>query len=331
MLNNYMYHVKHTQVAYETALREAKRALDEHAEKLQRNAVGADRHSTVAARVGILVGRVSSELTKECERQGAWGVVGKGTGGKLMQNGQALSRSQIIGESMCMYVLHVQAVGVSSMFFWCYILCNAIFTGTDGSVKVSAVTQDKVTGLLIPNKGSKMQLANGDVKEIPSGFFLHPQTGRVLPINGNVAYDNVASKLVFIVDSATGESSSGSSDERLVPFVPYPTNPNSGQPVKTKLKAVGRKSDLKYGAPIADPQHGLHVPIMAMTIHPETGAVLPVGGSHTDPVTGLPIAIEVGSLMVDPETTQPVPILAVAIDPQTGACVSCCKHIHTRL
>ena len=111
---------------------------------------------------------------------------------------------------------------------------------------------------------------------------------------------------------------SGTSDERLIPFLPYPTNPYTGLPVKTKLKAVARKSDLTYGAPIADQHHGLHVPIMALTIHPDTGAVLPVGGSHTDPVTGLPIAIEVGSLMVDPVTGKPVPILAVAVDSQTG-------------
>lgn len=163
-----------------------------------------------------------------------------------------------------------------------------------------------------------MKLGNGDVREIPPDFFLHPQTGHVMPIHGNVAYDSVASKLVPIVDTATGDASSAAHDERLVPFVPYPINPNSGHPVRTKLKASGAKSELKYGAPIADHAHGLHVPIMAMTIHPETGAVLPVGGAHVDPVTGLPIAIEVGSLMVDPVTAQPVPILAVAIDFQTG-------------
>ena len=37
----------------------------------------------------------------------------------------------------------------------------------------------------------------------------------------------------------------------------------------------------------------LQAPILAVTIHPETGAVLPVSGTHRDAVTGLPIAIEV--------------------------------------
>ena len=110
----------------------------------------------------------------------------------------------------------------------------------------------------------------------------------------------------------------GRSDDPLIPFVPFPYHPNSGQPTRTNLKALDRKSDLKYGNPINDPLTGLHVPIMAVTIHPVTGAVLPIGGTHVDPVTGLPVAIEVGSLMVDPMTGMPVPILSVAIDPTTG-------------
>ena len=78
---------------------------------------------------------------------------------------------------------------------------------------------------------------------------------------------------------------------------------------------------MKYGAPFSDPATGLHAPIMGMTIHPQTGALLPVGGCHVDPVTRLPVAIEVGSMMVDPVSSQPVPILGVAIDPSTGEVV----------
>ena len=69
---------------------------------------------------------------------------------------------------------------------------------------------------------------------------------------------------------------------------------------------------------MADPKTGLHVPISAVTIHPQTGAVLPVAGTHVDPVTSLPVAIEVGSMMVCPDTERAVPILAVAIDHATG-------------
>ena len=111
------------------------------------------------------------------------------------------------------------------------------------------------------------------------------------------------------------------SEDVPIPFVPYPTNPHTGAPVKTKLKPMERRSDLRYGAPMADPITGLHAPILAVTIHPQTGAVLPIAGTHTDPVTGLPIAIEMGSLMVDPATNDPVPILGVTLDCSTGETV----------
>lgn len=51
---------------------------------------------------------------------------------------------------------------------------------------------------------------------------------------------------------------------------------------------------------------------------PQSGNVLPVGGTHTDPITGLPIAIELGGLMLDPYTKIPVPIVAACIDPESG-------------
>ncbi len=104
------------------------------------------------------------------------------------------------------------------------------------------------------------------------------------------------------------------SEDPYIPYVPYPVNPASGQRVDTGLKPLTSKSDLKYGLPMSDPSLSLHVPILAMT----TGSVIPVGGIHTDPVTGLPVPIELGSIMADPNSGQAVPILAVTIDPHTG-------------
>ena len=190
-------------------------------------------------------------------------------------------------------------------------------TGPDLSIRdKKLIHSDKVTGLLIPNPGAEMVLANGQTMDVPPEFFLHPQTGRVLPIQGNVAFDPMTSKLVFTVDSATGEATK--SDDAPIPYVPYPVNPTTGVPADTKLKALDRRGDLKYGGAIPDPENGMQVPIMAVTIHPQTGAVLPVGGSHTDPITGLPVAIEVGSLMIDPISNLPVPILSVTLDPHTA-------------
>lgn len=49
-----------------------------------------------------------------------------------------------------------------------------------------------------------------------------------------------------------------------------------------------------------------------------SGNAYPIGGCHDDPVTGLPVAIEIGSMMLDPNTGRPAPIVAVTIDPRSG-------------
>ena len=112
-------------------------------------------------------------------------------------------------------------------------------------------------------------------------------------------------------------------NEPYIPYVPYPINPSTGSPVETRLKALENKADLKFGGPMSDPKTGLHVPISAVTIHPQTGALLPIAGTHMDPVTSLPVAIEIGSLMVCPDSEMPVPILAIGIDPNTGKFFFC--------
>ena len=51
------------------------------------------------------------------------------------------------------------------------------------------------------------------------------------------------------------------------------------------------------------------------------GNAYPVGGCHIDPVTNLPVAIELGSVMIDSVTHLPVPIIGVTLDPITGAVI----------
>lgn len=77
--------------------------------------------------------------------------------------------------------------------------------GPDGSLRVCrALNCDSVTGLITPNAHSHMLLSSGHTMAVPPDFFLHPQTGRVMPIAGNVAYDPASSTLVFTTDSCTG-------------------------------------------------------------------------------------------------------------------------------
>ena len=66
------------------------------------------------------------------------------------------------------------------------------------------VHTDKSTGLLKAKPGSHMLHADGTQGVVPAHNFIHPQTGKVLPIQGNVAFDPLTSRLVFVVDSATG-------------------------------------------------------------------------------------------------------------------------------
>lgn len=82
-----------------------------------------------------------------------------------------------------------------------------LLSGPDGSLRVpAAVHCDPVTGLIKPNSQSHMLLSSGHTMAVPPDYFIHPQTGRVLPIVGNVAYDPVSSTLVFTTDLCTGNT-----------------------------------------------------------------------------------------------------------------------------
>lgn len=64
---------------------------------------------------------------------------------------------------------------------------------------------DPVTGLLIPNPQSTVLLTSQSSGPVPSNHFLHPETGKVLHVTGNVGYDPITSRLVCTVDSASGK------------------------------------------------------------------------------------------------------------------------------
>lgn len=85
------------------------------------------------------------------------------------------------------------------------VLSFCFTPGPDGDLRVCrAVHYDSVTGLVRTNAHSHILLTSGHTMAVPPDFFLHPQTGRVMPIAGNVAYDPASSTLVFITDSCTG-------------------------------------------------------------------------------------------------------------------------------
>ena len=82
-----------------------------------------------------------------------------------------------------------------------YVLTNLFSIAGKSSPLVHT---DKSTGLLKAKPGSHVLHADGTQGVVPAHNFIHPQTGKVLPIQGNVAFDPLTSRLVFVVDSATG-------------------------------------------------------------------------------------------------------------------------------
>lgn len=100
------------QVNYQAALREAHRLLHDHAEKLQQGKVtkdgcfDEDLHRAINARVGVLLHKMSGEITQECQRLGSWGVLGQGTGGQLVYPGtrDPVPRDDLIGKFLKVFI-----------------------------------------------------------------------------------------------------------------------------------------------------------------------------------------------------------------------------------
>lgn len=67
-----------------------------------------------------------------------------------------------------------------------------------------------------------------------------------------------------------------------------------------------------------DPVTEIEVPILAVTIHPQTGQKLSLGGTYLNPLTGTVTPLEIGGPMRAPEGGKIVPILGVALDNNTG-------------
>lgn len=69
---------------------------------------------------------------------------------------------------------------------------------------------------------------------------------------------------------------------------------------------------------MADPDTGVPVPILAVTIHPQTGLVYPLGGLHVCPLTHMPQPIQIGSPVLEPRLGKLVLTVGVGLDPATG-------------
>ncbi|XP_057207593.1 uncharacterized protein si:dkey-103g5.4 [Triplophysa rosa] len=244
----------------------------------------------VQERVAVLADEMSEMVSVESQRQGAWVVFKESTGSQLLcpATGSVLSRDDIIAP--------------------------------DGSVRAcDAVHVDPLTGLIQPNSNAHMLLASGHSMPVPSDFFLHPQTGTLLPVVGNVGFDPVTSTLVFTADVCVGEV--GKWETPLLPFIPYPPSRHAEIHGASKLRGLRSGQRLVLGGLMCDYDSGVLVPVLAVTIHPRTGLVYPLGGVHTCPFSRMLQPIQVGCPMLNPHTGNLVLITGVSLDPLTGAVI----------
>lgn len=77
---------------------------------------------------------------------------------------------------------------------------------------------------------------------------------------------------------------------------------------------------------MADPDTGVPVPILAVTIHPQTGLVYPLGGLHLCPMTRMLQPIQIGSPMLEPRLGKLVLTAGLSLDPAGGQCRASVKQ-----
>lgn len=69
---------------------------------------------------------------------------------------------------------------------------------------------------------------------------------------------------------------------------------------------------------MTDPITGIEVPVLAVTLHPQTRQWLTLGGTYCNPLTKTLAPLELGGPMEDPVTGGISPILGVGLDENTG-------------
>lgn len=228
--------------------------------------------------------------SEECCRRGLPALIGQFTGATLvcMNTGEELTKEKLIDAD------------------------GKLLSSVDSTI----ATQDQVTGLITAGMGIRMKQHDGALYVItPNTYCINPYTGKLVPIQGNVMFNPVVDALVYTIDNLT---SSNVHLNALIPYIPYPTNPNTGQPVDTGLKMFKQPSELKLGATMADPVTGINVPVCAMTIHPQSRARLPVGGTYTDPITRIVQPIEIGAMMLNKAQNKLAMIVGIRIDHLSG-------------
>ncbi|XP_069599125.1 uncharacterized protein [Ranitomeya imitator] len=275
-------------VEFKAALRESIRMLALMKDKtlISQETEYATKWQKYLAQFDTSCNTMYTAVMKESNRLKVWGVLGEGTGAYLVNQDRTR------------------------------LLTKRDLFALDGTVQdTDVVFVDRVLGLVTPTPHSVMLLSSHYLTPVPGEYFVHRETGKALPIAGNVGCDPVTSQLVSTVDSASRNI--WKSEVPILPYIPYPIDPSTGLPVDCKLTDLHEASCEHY-ATMVDPVSGLEVPILAVTRHPKTPQRwLALGGAYLHPLTNLLSPIEIGGPIIGARG-KIFPILGIGLERSTG-------------
>jgi hypothetical protein len=304
----------------------------ERAQKREENVLGE------IARRKLLGSQYLEILSKEIDAENKAGLLPHGKEQDLMllnsvsilAENVIVSNADDIGERVLEYRKQIQAFPRKKrIFFDSKIGEGALLVGQrDFEI-------DKILKIKIPCAGSKMLLkGQGDPVPVPKTCCIHPETGHVVPIEGNVWFDDRRKAFVF-----GSNLDIESILEGPIPFVCNSLNAQS-ECYPPTAAPYSHLLPERNGWPLNDrhemiePFFGFRVPVLGVTVDFRTGELRAVGGTVVDPETGLIKAIKIGDFYLDPSSHQPLVITGVAIHPTTLKVVPvgmrypffCCSH-----
>jgi len=194
---------------------------------------------------------------------------------------------------------------------------------SEGDLKIipGVMEIDRATKLAKPMKGLEMMTGKGQIVPVPDNCCIHPISGKVIPMEGNVYFDPRRRCFNFLSCMDFKSLVAGP-----LPYICNRQNSKSlcypdAAPYLHLISKKDRGFPLNESRTMLDPFTGLRVPVLGITSHVTTGEIHAVGGSMIDPVTCLLKPIRMGELMEDPDSKQVCMITGLMISEETGMVV----------
>ena len=191
-----------------------------------------------------------------------------------------------------------------------------------GSLKPAKglVQQDALTGILVPTLGTEMKCNGRHCVSVPPHCCMHPVSGEIVPMEGNV-YMDVTMENLFVMSPLVSADVLCAGP---VPFVVNHMNPDGSCYPSSEAQYAHLIPEEDKGWPLnddrdmLDPHTGLRVPVLAVTHDLRTQQIVAVGGSMLDPETRLMKPIQIGDIMQDPDSKDILVIMGVRIEEASG-------------